>query len=314
MEWCKKGLIFNPGETYDWMSSYAQVPRILDTGQFLRIYFATRSRPSPDGQYMSRIGFIDVEREAPSHIRLIHPEPVMQLGNLGSFDHFGTMPGAFVTRGEGEIWLYYTGWQRGVDVPYVTNIGLAVSTDGGITFQRKGKGPIMGLDIHDGYLINGPWVFYALGKWHMWYSSATDWIEHDNRPEVVYLVKHAVSDDGIKWGREDSTCIPTILEMECQNAPVVLQIGSQFFMWFCYRYAIDFRNAKRGYRLGLAVSTDLQTWRRCDNELGISLSEKGWDSEMMAYPSIYKIGSKTYLFYNGNNFGKDGFGYAELEI
>src|SRR5574341_29303 len=105
-QWRRKGLIFSPNERYDWMNSFAQVPRVLDTGQFLRIYFATRSRPDSAGQYVSRIGFIDVEREDPSQIREVHSFPVLQLGRLGSFDHFGTMPGTFVTREDGEIWLY----------------------------------------------------------------------------------------------------------------------------------------------------------------------------------------------------------------
>jgi hypothetical protein len=34
----------------------------------------------------------------------------------------------------------------------------------------------------------------------------------------------------------------------------------------------------------------------------------------MAYPFVQKINEKYYMFYNGNDFGKHGFGYAELEI
>jgi hypothetical protein len=34
---------------------------------------------------------------------------------------------------------------------------------------------------------------------------------------------------------------------------------------------------------------------------------------MICYPAVIKIYDKTYLFYNGNNNGKTGFGYAELK-
>jgi len=46
----------------------------------------------------------------------------------------------------------------------------------------------------------------------------------------------------------------------------------------------------------------------------IDVSEEGWDSEMLAYPFFYKHNEKVYMFYNGNGFGKSGFGYAELEL
>ena len=42
-------------------------------------------------------------------------------------------------------------------------------------------------------------------------------------------------------------------------------------------------------------------------------SESGWDSKMIAYPHVTQIGNKYYMFYCGNDFGKEGFGYAELE-
>ena len=54
-------------------------------------------------------------------------------------------------------------------------------------------------------------------------------------------------------------------------------------------------------------------WVRKDNDIGIDVSKKGWDSQMISYPSIVKYKDKVYMFYNGNDYGKDGFGYAILE-
>jgi hypothetical protein len=45
----------------------------------------------------------------------------------------------------------------------------------------------------------------------------------------------------------------------------------------------------------------------------LELSNEGWDSEMIAYPYIINIKGKSVMFYNGNSFGKTGFGYAVLE-
>ena len=84
-------------------------------------------------------------------------------------------------------------------------------------------------------------------------------------------------------------------------------------MYFCYREATDFRTNKlRGYRLGYAYSDDLRTWTRDDNNAGIRLSEDGWDSDMMCYPNLFQCDGKVYLLYNGNEFGRFGFGLARL--
>jgi hypothetical protein len=32
----------------------------------------------------------------------------------------------------------------------------------------------------------------------------------------------------------------------------------------------------------------------------------------MAYPAVVEAEGRRYLFYNGNNYGRDGFGLAEL--
>jgi len=52
---------------------------------------------------------------------------------------------------------------------------------------------------------------------------------------------------------------------------------------------------------------------RSDEEVGIGKSESGWDSEMIEYCYYYQHGGQKLLFYNGNGFGRTGFGYAVLE-
>jgi predicted GH43/DUF377 family glycosyl hydrolase len=86
-------------------------------------------------------------------------------------------------------------------------------------------------------------------------------------------------------------------------------------MFYCFRTAVNYRNDKNeSYRIGYAESNDGIIWTRKDEEVGIETSDSGWDSEMIDYPYIYKYNEKIYMFYNGNGFGKSGFGYAELEF
>lgn len=86
-------------------------------------------------------------------------------------------------------------------------------------------------------------------------------------------------------------------------------------MLFCFRESFDFRkNTSRGYRLGHAWSEDLVTWFRDDaSPLVLPLGESGqWDSEMICYPHLAEVNGEIYLLYNGNQFGRHGFGAAQL--
>ena len=153
----------------------------------------------------------------------------------------------------------------------------------------------------------------------MWYIYGTKWLpQNGNEPVArVYKIAHASSIDGKTFIRgTGNQIIPDVLdENECQALPTVIKIGEKYHMIFCFRYATDFRgNPNRGYKLGYAYSSDLKNWKRDDNKLQFSNSSNTpWDSEMMCYPHLFRVNSKIYLLYNGNAFGKYGFGLAELD-
>jgi len=312
MPWYKQDRLFNPANRFDWMQSYAQVPTPLVLEDRLRIYFATRSTPDASGRFISRIGFIDVDRDDPCHILACSDKPALSVGRPGCFDEFGVMPG-YVRKAAhlDRVELYYTGWTRLTRVPYCTRIGKAVSYDGGVTFQRESDGPLLGLSVEDPLLINGPFVLQTDDGRHMWYASGREWVKTPDGFEIVYLIKHAFSADGQRWIREKAFCVPTFLENEAQNRPVVVKDDDHYTMWFSYREALEFREKPRaGYRLGCAVSRDLKNWERVPCPPELTLSAEGWDAEMMAYPYVLHDRGNIRLFYNGNYFGRDGFGYA----
>jgi len=82
-------------------------------------------------------------------------------------------------------------------------------------------------------------------------------------------------------------------------------------MWFSYRKIFDYKDGQGSYRVGYAVSKDGIHWQRDDSK-GVDVSKEGWDSNMTAYPYVFSLNKKHYMLYNGNYFGRDGFGYAEL--
>ena len=85
-------------------------------------------------------------------------------------------------------------------------------------------------------------------------------------------------------------------------------------MFFCYRQSFDFRQNKgRGYQIGHAFSDNLSDWIRDDMNPRLDGSPDDWDSDMLCYPHVFECNGKEYLLYNGNEFGRYGFGLAVLE-
>lgn len=317
MKWNKLGQIFHPAQhvLLNGCSEFAQSPQALVIEEGVRIYFSTRQR-EPSGKFLSHIAFVDFDKSMGRILR-VSSNPVINLGALGCFDEHGIFPINVVNR-RNRIFAFTCGWSRRVSVSVETSIGLAISNDGGTTFQKFSDGPIMSSSLHEPVLVGDPFVSVQRDIWHMWYIYGTKWMPGtsvDASPARVYKIAHATSNDGIVWVRDGKQIIADKLNPdECQALPTVIEIGGRYHMWFCYREATDFRrNKSRGYRIGYAISDDLRIWTRDDEKAGIGLSEDGWDSEMLCYPHVFQCGENIYLLYNGNEFGRHGFGLARLE-
>ncbi len=319
MKWLKKGLIFNPADhnLSNECKEFAQSPQTLVFENFVRIYFSTRKKDTATGKYLSFIAFVDFDKNFAAVLN-VSSKNVIELGDLGSFDEHGIFP-INILRHENKILAYTCGWSRRVSVSVETSTGLAVSDDDGVTFKKIGTGPVLTSSLNEPMLVGDSFVQFYEGVFHMWYIFGQRWKAStaDEPPARVYKIAHAVSTDGITWQKEEGKQIITDVfdEDECQALPTVIKIADRYHMYFCYRQATDFRtNPDRGYRLGYAWSDDLVNWTRDDANSGIAFSEKGWDDAMMCYPHIFQCNEKIYLLYNGNEFGKHGFGIAELEM
>jgi hypothetical protein len=191
---------------------------------------------------------------------------------------------------------------------------LAISEDGGTTFRRAFEGPIMDRTKDEPHIVVTPHVIVEDGIWKMWYCGATEWKVVNGVTEPQYLIKYAESSNGVDWRRDNQVVIHYKDEEEAIGRPVVVHEDGTYKMWYSYRSINDYRkNPERSYKIGYAESKDNVEWVRKDEQVGVTLSDEGWDSEMMAYPYIVDFKDKRYLFYNGNGFGRSGFGYALFE-
>ena len=309
-KWKKLGRVFDPREVSDrpWMKEFAQGPCTLVFDDFVRVYFSCRPPRDENGQYVSYTGFVDLERSDLFNILRVSEKPILELGELGTFDEFGTYP-ASVVRVDDAIYAYYGGWTRCESVPFNVAIGLAISHDEGVTFERYGKGPVLSYTPNEPFVLSGPKVRMFNGVLYLWYITGRKWIETDSKPEPVYKIRMAWSPDGARWIRANRDLVDGWLgENEAQASPDVTFSNGRYHMFFCYRHGLD-----RDYRIGYASSSTRNFWVRDDSKVGIDVSDEGWDSEMVAYPHIFELDGNTYMLYLGNEVGRYGFGLAKLE-
>jgi hypothetical protein len=316
MKWRKLGRIFDPRE-YKLPNNcveFAQSPQALVMSDRVRVYFSTRERDK-NGKFLSHIAFVDFDKEIRRMIGL-SDHTIINLGGLGSFDEHGIFP-FNVVRHDGAVLAYTTGWSRRVSVSVETSIGLAVSRDDGMTFQRHGTGPVMSSSLHEPFLVADAFVAPFEGVLHMWYIFGTKWqkFEASSAPDRVYKIAHATSRDGLSWHRDGKPIIADRLNAdECQALPSVFYRNGAYHLFFCYRQAHGFRSDRHSaYRIGYARSGNLQEWIRDDSNAGINVSGEGWDSQMQCYPNTFEVDGTVYMLYNGNEFGRFGFGLGVLE-
>ncbi|BBB68295.1 hypothetical protein UNDYM_4042 [Undibacterium sp. YM2] len=318
MRWKKLGKIFDPTQHQlpNDCVAFAQSPQALVFDDFIRIYFSTRALEQKTGKYLSHIAFVDMDKELKTTLR-VSQQTVIPLGDLGSFDEHGIFP-MNVLRHEDRIYGYTCGWSRRVSVSVETAVGLATSDDDGLTFQRMGPGPVLSASLHEPCLVGDGFVKVIGNTFHMWYIFGTGWTQFaaDAAPDRIYKIGHATSADGIHWQKEEARQIiaDQIGEHECQALPTVVEIDGRYHMFFCYRHAYDFRtNPERGYRIGHAWSDDLLNWTRDDQQARLEGTPGEWDADMQCYPHAFNCDGRTYLLYNGSEFGRYGFGAAVLE-
>ncbi len=315
-KWKKLGKIFNPSEFKgkSWLNEFAQAPCVLLFDDFVRVYFSCRPKPDRNGQYVSYTAFVDLNRHNLFEIQRVSETPILELGERGTFDEFGIYPTSVIRTGAG-IFAYYAGHTRCESVPFNTAIGFAISSDNGETFNRIGSGPVLSYSPDEPFALSGPKIRRFNDRWYLWYIAGKKWIIADGKPELIYRIRMAFSEDGINWTKHNKDIIQDKLgDNEVQASPDILFHSGSYHMFFCYMVSPDFRKHKdKSYRIGYAHSADLITWDRDDAKAGIDVAKEGWDAEMLAYPHVFELDGEIYMLYLGNQVGRYGFGLAQLE-
>lgn len=302
MKWSKQGLIYCPDGRSSWAKHSALTPTpILIDNRTIRVYASFR-----DAAGVGRVGYVDVDAGDPARVIRTSEEPVLDIGTPGAFDDNGMILGD-VLEWDGCLRMYYVGFQLVQKAKFLAFTGLAISRDGGKSFVRHDKAPVLDRSDEGIYIRAIHSVLVENGTWRIWYAAGNGWEQIQETPYPQYNIHYAESRDGIHFARQGRLVVDVVGSEYRIGRPRVVRRGDEYRMFYT-------RGTLEGdYIAGCAKSVDGITWARADEELGIGLSESGWDSQSLSYPSILSVGDTTYMFYNGNDMGRTGFGYAVLE-
>lgn len=305
VRWRKLGRVYVAQGERPWQQTHAYCPTPVALGEGrLRVFVAFL-----DAEKVGRVGYVDVDAGDPTRVLAVSDEPVLDIGEPGTFDDNGVTPLSVVRLPDGRLRLYYAGWQLGVRVRYYLFTGAAESDDDGESFTRVSQAPI--LDRSDGelHVRTGGHVRLDEDGFRMWYAGGGDWRTApgggDAKPR--YALREIRSADGLDWPRSGTVRLEPLGEDELGfGRPCVLRDAKSggWRMWY------SLRTLSRGYRLGYAESADGEVWERRDADAGLDPSDSGWDSEMVCLSALHQGAETITLFYNGNGYGATGFGAA----
>lgn len=304
MKWKKLGLVWKPSDNHEWSKTHATCPTpiLLDENR-LRVFIQTR-----DINNIGRVSYVDLKPENPLEIIQESIKPVLDIGEPGAFDDNGVFQTSIIRNKDNDLYLYYVGFEICHNIRYRLLSGLAISKDNGETFKRISKVPILERSNEETTIRGGPFVSFHEDKFKMWYVSGSEWENLDGKEMPVYDLRYLESNDGINWPKEGKIILKIDRETEHGfGRPFVVTKENSYHMYYSVRKKIPLQ-----YRLGYATSRDGIAWERKDSEIGLDISDRYWETESVEFGAEFSFNGKTWLFYNGNDFGKDGFAIALL--
>ena len=290
-KWERLGLIFTPNRELSWSKSHAMLPTpaYIDGKQL--VFYSGRN-----GSNQSSIGFFEINFEKKPTVTFSSTKPTLVPGELGCFDDNGVSTSCVLELEDGNIAMYYIGWNPGSTTRVNLFGGLAISKDRGKSFQRWSRAPILERNKYDPLINTAPWVVKAIDGYRMYYVSGIEWVSKDS---PRYNIKIAFSHDGYSWERSGQVVLDFDSKFETALArPYVIFHQGIWKMWVTRRIG--------EYAIAYAESLDGLTWRRVKGEF--ELFPDGSDEEriMTEYSAVVQKDKDLYMFYNGNDYGKNG--------
>lgn len=259
-----------------------------------------------DDDGISRIWWIDVSADDPFRVVDRASRPVVDLGDPGTFDENGVFPG-HATLHEGRIYLTTTGFQLGHRIRHYNFGGLTISDDGGATFARVSKAPVLDRADEGLHVRAGQSLLWDDGLLRCVYAAGTGWVEVGGNQRPVYDIRYQELERPNRVAPQGELIVAHDPSVEhALGRPQLLRHEGRLIVLYTRR-TLDMR-----YGMGGAVFEDGR-WTRRDDEFAVPPSSSGFDAEMAYFPGAVSWEGRLLVFYSGNGYGRGGLGAAVLE-
>lgn len=292
MKWIKLGRLYQVENDNPHLVTHAAnpLPKHLHDDTY-RVYYNGR-----DVNNRSSVSYVDIDIVKRALV-LDYKKPILI-----------PKPNSFYSHGIsiGNIWnikqftyMNFMGWNCPDNKHWYGEIGYCQLHSEHVKYPKL----LLGLNTEDSISLSYPHIMFDDGIYKMWYGSTISWTSENN--EMIHVIKYASSVDGINWISHGVSIPYDLGKAQAFSRPTVIKIDGIYHMWYSYR-----KGDGSLYDIGYSKSTDGIIWSF--PESNIENSSDDWDSEMMCYPHVFKHEDKIYMLYNGNGFGKTGFGIAIL--
>lgn len=288
MNWNKLGKIYSVNNDNPCLLTHASNPMPIHLkDDIYRIYYSGRNKNN-----QSSISYVDIDILS-GKIIYDHKNTILEYGDENSFYSHGISIGNMWEQ-DGNKYVGFMGWQ-------VPSNGHWRGDIGKFDLDTKQVTIMLGVSEEDKVSLSYPFVLKEDGIYKMWYGSTIDWVSPNG--EMIHVIKYATSNDGKVWNHKGLSIPYELGKAQAFSRPSVVKLNNKYHMWFSYRSGDG-----TPYRIGYAHSIDGENWEIQNS--GITTSDIGWDSEMICYPFVFEHKNNLYMLYNGNSYGKEGFGIA----
>lgn len=303
-KWRKLGLLYSPPQIPKHAKAISHATNPLPIWlekDIYRIFFSAR-----DAHNRSSVFAVDIDILKKKIVHQFNT-PLFEHGSVGKFHAEGVSIGNCYEV-NGITYMLFMGWQNPSNAHWRGDIGRLIVTNN-LNLQLEGDISFLGSDHTDPISLSYPYVLKIDDHtYHMWYGSTLSW-DTDNG-EMLHVIQHATSKDGHNWQRLGLAIPYELGKAQAFSRPCVLKNhdNTGYKMWFSYRSGTGEK-----YRIGYAHCGNDFNWTLALEQTGIDVSMADWDSEMIEYPFVFDHNGERYMLYNGNGYGKTGFGLAILE-
>lgn len=304
MAWVDYGTIFLSENKLSWAISHAYVPTAFSLGDYIRVFVAFW-----DQHQHGRLGYIDVSSHNPLDVVGYSERPLIEDSLSGQFDQDGMTPLCVAKINHG-VRLYYAGWQVDDDpnIRYRLFIGALHGDFAANNFKKISSKPLIGPRSKDEHIRTGAFILPTPTGYHCWL--ATQKGMHGNNKKAVpsYDLEYLWSKDGLNWPDAQQTVfVHQPGKVTGYGRSAIWLNNSQMFEGL-----FPVRNWDGSYTdILYSTSEDGVKWAPLSRDGMAFCAEMTCDGQKsVSFPSIIHQDGRKLMFYNGNDFGREGLRLA----